>query len=73
MHRYGGLNVARLDIGYMTGETGKQNPMDLCTESGMAFLVCKAIIIVCFDYMVMVLVSIASIDMRSCVKYRLDR
>lgn len=39
MMRYGGLRSAKLDITYMEAEPGRQNPMDLTTDSGMAFLV----------------------------------
>lgn len=38
MFKYGGHNVAKLDILYMTAKPNRQNPMDLCTDAGMAIL-----------------------------------
>ena len=33
-----GHNTARLDILYMKGKPGRQNPMDLTTDAGMGLL-----------------------------------
>ena len=38
MFRYANLASARLDLTYMDGVEGKQNPMDLLTDSGFASL-----------------------------------
>ena len=38
MFRYAHLPSARLDLKYMEAETGRQNPMDLLSDSGMVTL-----------------------------------
>ena len=47
MKGYGGHTTARLDVTYMCSKTGRPNtnPMDICSDSGMAILGWKHYII----------------------------
>ena len=44
MFDYGGFKTAKLDIMYMSAEKGRQNPMDLTTDAGMATFGSKKIL-----------------------------